>query len=330
MDRSDLEKEGQELLANIKKFVASKDLITFTLFLLLSAFLWTLNAMKEKYETMVNVPVEYKNLPQEYLLRNELPNTFRVTLYGQGTSLVTYRLSNRFEPLVVDLSDMRSGRRSIATSSLIPNLQKQIKSETKITKIFPDSLIFNIERLSQKKLQVKTNGILELAQQYTYCDSVEIEPSVITAYGAKMDLDSMKAAITEEFNITDIKDTLKVNIKLKELPLISYSDSVVTLTIRTERFTEKNIQAPISVCNLPRDRQLRIFPSTVSAMCKVGLSNYEKIDASSFTFTVNYEDAKHGIDKLPISIKESPSFVFGIRLNPEHVDYIIEEKLIKE
>ena len=57
MNKEELEKEGQNILANIKKFVTSKDLFVFTLFLFLFAALWVLHALKEKYETMIVIPV---------------------------------------------------------------------------------------------------------------------------------------------------------------------------------------------------------------------------------------------------------------------------------
>jgi hypothetical protein len=330
MNKEELEKEGQNILANIKRFVTSKDLFVFTLFLFLSAALWVLHALKEKYETMIVIPVNYTNLPNQYITKSELPSSLRITIVGQGTNLIAYRWASKLDPIDIDLSKVTIGKNTIHSQDLIQNLKKQIKSETQITKVSPDVFSFDIEKLAQKKVRIKLNGSFELAQQYTFCDSIEMEPNYVMAYGPQDDIDSLYIAISEETNLSDIKDTLTQKIKLIHIPHITFSDSIINLTIRTERFTEKQIQTPISIINLPKDRQLRIFPSSVSAICRVGLSNYDKIDASSFTFVVDYKETSHHKNKLPIEIKESPKEVFNIKLETEEVDYIIEEKFLPQ
>ncbi|MCQ2209846.1 MAG: CdaR family protein [Paludibacteraceae bacterium] len=328
MDKEFIEKEFQKIIKNFNEFLTTKDLLIFTFFLFLSASLWVLHALRGKYETMVKVPIEYVGLPNGYVVTQDLPNTLHLTIVGQGTNLVKYKFGYTFTPLEIDMSNMTKGKQTIHTKNLTGKLQKQIKSEVSISKIFPDTITVTIEKQSSKKLPVIIDGTFDLAQQYTYCDSIQVEPNIVTAYGSKINLEDLTNAVSEKIVQSNIKDTLKLDVKLKSIPHIIFSDSIIHLTFMTERFTEKTVQAPISITHLPKDRNLRIFPSSVSANFRVGLSNYEKIDASSFAFVVDYNDAKGGNNKkISVNIKDAPKEVFGIKLTPEAVDFIIEEKI---
>lgn len=322
-----IEKEFQKIVKNFNEFLTTKDLLIFTFFLFLSASLWLLHKLRNKYETMVSIPVEYVNLPNGFVISQDLPKTLHVTINGQGTSLVMYRIGHTFQPVEIDMSQMDKGKQTIYTKNLSNKLQKQIKAEVSIAKILPETIAFEIEKLSEKKVPVKINGSFELAQQYIYCDSIQIEPKEVIAYGSKASIEELDSVFSETIKQTNIKDTALIEVKLKSIPHITFSDSIIHITIKTERFTEKSIQAPISIAHLPKDRALRIFPSSVTVNFRVGLSNYEKIDASSFNFVVDYNDAKAGDQKkITVNVKDAPKEIFGIQLKPETVDFIIEEK----
>lgn len=322
----DLENEFQKQLTVVKKFLLSKDLLIFIFFLFVSASLWVLKALNKKYETMVFVPVYYVNKPDGYVITNELPESLYITLVGQGTNLIKCRWGGEFQLLPIDLSIIANGKRSISSQSLLNTLQKQVHSEIEITKIGPDSIIFEVERLAEKKIPIKVRGQYELAQQYCNIDTMTVNPTSVVAYGPQSTLDSMEFVATEETVVSDIKDSMIVKVKLCNIPLVFFSDSVINLGFKTERFTEKTIQAPISIANLPENRVLRIFPSNVSVQFKVALSHYERLDASSFSFFVDYDEAKTGVKKLKIQQKNPPSDAFGVKLDPDMIDYIIEEK----
>ena len=329
MKREHLEWLFRSIYEETKKFVTSRDLLIFLVFFAISASLWVLHALRRTYETAVDIPVTYVGLPNGYVLTNELESKIHCTITGQGTNLLMYRLKSqtgyKLNPLAVDLSSVENGRRYVLTRTLLNDLQKRITSETTINRIEPDTIHISVEKLMSKRVPVQINGSFELAQQYTYCDTIDYEPKVVTLYGPQQVISEINAATLRDTSLQEIKDTLRTAVRLQSIPNVSFSDSAINLTIRTERYTEKSIQTPISILNLPHNRILRMFPSTAMVSFRIGLSNYEKVDASSFSLTVDYNDTKDN-SKLTISLKEMPDYVFNVKLSPTTVDYIIEEK----
>lgn len=327
-NREKIEEKFNRLMEGIKRFVTSKDLLIFLFFLLITSFLWLLEALRKNYETVIQIPISYVNVPNDYLITNELPQKTRITITGRGTSLLSHRYGKRFDPLKVDVGKfMKRNRELFYTKELIEPLKKQIKDGIQIERIYPDTIRIKLSKQAEKKVPVKLNAKVELFQQYCFCDSLQISPQDVIAYGPTEILDSLEFAETDSIILTNVKDTLRTTILLKNVPNVTFSNKEIDLSICTEPFTEKDIIAPISIINLPNNRNLRIFPSTATIHCQVGISSYDRIDASSFSIEVNYnETALDNDSKLPIHIKKSPQEAFNIKIKPSSTDYIIEEK----
>lgn len=318
-----------DIIKRIKRFLTTKDFLVFLLFLGISTALWTLQALRKNYETTVNMPMAYVNLPKDYIITNDLPDHIKLTIEGKGSDLVRYRYGRVLSPLQIDMEEVANGRRKVATSSYLGQIHKQIKSETNIRRIYPDSILYVLEKQKKKVVQVALDAEIELEQQYTLSDSIQITPSRITAYGPQSELSKLDTVHTEQLVLEDVRDTITKTIALRSIRNVRYSDSVITVKIPSEKFTEKSIQMPISIKNVPSNYTLRIFPSSTTINYQVGLSSYEKVDASSFSLYVDFKEAKkNGKDKLKVKFGKKSTKAFNVKLKPESIDYIIEEKNI--
>jgi YbbR domain-containing protein len=159
---------------------------------------------------------------------------------------------------------------------------------------------------------------------------MRFDPREVSIYGPQQVLDSISEVVTENVEVNEIKDTMQYDAPLQKIPMVSCSDSLVRLHFQTERFTEKTIFVPVSIINLPEDKELKIFPSNVSVSFNVGLSRYDSIGATTFSFYVDYKKALEGADRLEVSCKETLPSVFGLKIKPSEVDYIIEMKTSEE
>lgn len=321
-DETDFEK----LFNPIKKFLMGRDLVIFLMFLVISALMWVLKASNKDYESTIHVPIAYSNIPNGYIIAGDMQQELRITISGPGKNLILYRWKVEKKPFPIDLSVVERGKKAIATQSLLASIQKQASQGINVLRIAPDSIHFLVEKQAEKKVNVKVNVQYDLAQQYTLCNDFSFTPKNITVYGPQKVLDSIKEVQTIETTLSEIKDTAVFNLKLKPIDLVSFSDTTISITFKTERFTEKEMQAPISVKNLPQNRTLKIFPSNITASFKVGLSQYDKIDVSSFSFCVDYKEAEKKGKKIKVYAKDAPKAIFGLKITPETVDYIIEEK----
>jgi hypothetical protein len=310
-------------LQRIKRFLTSKDLFVFLFFLGISTAVWGLHAMRKTYETVIQIPVTYENLPAGYVQTEKLPENLKVTVSDRGNVLLNYRTTKRFSPIPVNIEDFQKGKTEINTKTLEPAILKQLNATTQIINITPALLRFNFVGLKNKILPVKLDQRIDLAQQYALSCPIEITPEKVTVYAPENILDTMQFVYTEPLILTNLKDTIRKSVKLKEIKEIAYSSPSVTVTVKAELYTERTVEVPVSVTNVPPNRTLRIFPSVVSVSFQIGVNLYNKINASSFALAVDYNETNQ--KKLPVEIKRQPEKIFNIRINPQYVDYLIEE-----
>lgn len=314
-----------EIIEKTKRFLTSKDLLVFTFFLLLSTSLWILQALRKMGEDTIEVPLKYVDLPKDYVVTSDLPDHVKLTLEGRGTDLVRLKWGT-IDTLELDMTEIAKGKKTISTTAYLSQIQKRY-AETQIKRIYPESISVTIEKQKKKTVPVHLDATVDIHQQYTLCDSIKVNPARITAYGPQKELDALDSVHTVHVELDDIKDTIIQQVNLVEVKNVRFSTSTIELKVATEKFTEKSIQVPITAKNVPSGYVLRIFPASVVVNYHVGLSNYEKIDASAFALEVDYNEAKKkGENKLAVKIKKSPKKAFNIKLKPEAVEFIIEEK----
>ena len=85
-------------------------------------------------------------------------------------------------------------------------------------------------------------------------------------------------------------------------------------------------QSPLVVKNLPDSLLIRLFPHSIDVTFDVGLSRYEVVSDTSFSFYVDYNQIKTNPASLKIEIERSPRHIKDLVFTPETVEYLIERK----
>jgi YbbR domain-containing protein len=290
--------------------------------------MWGLHALRKTYETVIHLPVEYVGLPKEFTQTGDLPNQLEVTVSDRGVTLFNYRFIKHFSPVSVQMENISPGDSTLRTKTLQSLIQEKLSAGTQILDIKPELLNFTVARLHKKELPVKLDHRIELFRQYTLRDSIDVIPSTMVVYAPEAVLDTMRFVYTEPLVIKELKDSVRREVKLKEIKGLIYDSPAITAVIRTELFTEKTVNVPLQIRNVPEGYIIRIFPSTVNVSFQLGLSLYDKINRSDFVLIVDFDEARNGgkSKTIPVKIEKQPEKIFNVKINPKSVDYLIEEK----
>ncbi len=314
-----LKHEGKE----IRKFLTSRDLLIFIFFLLVSTGLWSLQAMRKEYETIISIPITYEKAPEGLVQQAELPQRLLVTVTDDGTSLVRNRWMHSYTPIAIDISAYTGGTYSLPTAEFESEIQKQLNTTTKIVRIAPASIELEFKELSKKEVPVVFNGTIRMAQQYIRQGELEIKPSHITIYGINSVIDSIDHIDTEYAELSDISGTINKRIKLTSTPNVSFSHDSVSCIQHSERYTEKVLEVPVRTKKVEKGYKIRTFPVMVKVKFHVGLSNYDKVTADKLTVFANPEDAVGS--RIPLRITGAEDMINSIEIMPSSVDYLTEK-----
>lgn len=302
-----------------------KDFLVFLFFLLVSASLWFIRTLRKDIDTEIKIPLVYVNMPAGYVQTLDLPEYIEVRVSDRGTSILGMLIGKRFEPIPVDMRQFVR-RRTMVTSSLADEVQARLNTTSVIRGFYPDSIHFRMQKLEEKRVPVRFAGSVEIERQYMLCDSIELSPKEVMVYAPRSVLDTISFARTKEILIEGVRDTFVGKVPMAEWKGVSYSVDEVEVRVNTEQYTEKKLEVPIYVENLPDGLNLRLFPSSVDLSFFVGLSLYDKVDASSFSLSVDYNDVLANSKKLNVKVDYSPKGTFRLNLKPTEVEFLVEAK----
>lgn len=319
-------------LEKIRNFLLSRksrEFLIFLFFVFVSFCFWLLQVLNDDYETELSVPLRMKNVPENVVLTSELPKDLKVGVKDRGTVLINYLLGQTLYPVTLDFAEYqdKGTQVRILSNTLQKRIASQLNQSTKLSTIKPDTLEFIYTRGEGKKVPVKLRGEVKADRQY-YISDVIYAPDSVMVYAPREILDTITSAFTESLYMDQIADTTRLRAALMSVKGAKFTPSYCDLTFLVDMYSEKTVEVPIQGVNFPNDKQLRTFPSKVHLTFQVGLSQFQHVKADNFVVVVDYNQLqKNESEKCPLVLMQSPSNVRHVRLNPQEIDYLIEQKL---
>lgn len=319
-------------LEKIRNFLLSqnsREFLIFLFFVFVSFSFWLLQMLNDDYETEFAVPLRLKNVPSDVVLTSELPSELRIGVKDRGTVLTNYMLGQTFYPITLDFQEYaRKGNNvRIPVSTLLKKISGQLNQTTKLLTIKPDTLEFIYTKGKAKKVPVRLQGKIALDRQY-YISDIIYSPDSVMVYAPQPILDTIRAAYTQPVNFEQISDTTRRRVSLAKVKGARFTPSFNDLTLMVDVYAEKMVEVPVRGINFPPDQVLRTFPSKVKVTFQVGLSHFKSITADDFFIGISYEELLNNKgEKCPVNLKSIPRYVNHVRLNPEEVDFLIEQQI---
>jgi len=307
----------------------SRDVVIFLCFVLVSLFFWTLQTMQEERTYVLTLPVTYDSVPKNTTITNALPTSLDVTVRDKGLVLLNYFLHRK--EMAIHLNPMKWYKRDGIGIADIRFIDAQVKSglrlTTEVLSLKPDTLAFYFVEKASKTLKVVLNNRIVPYTQHLLSAAPVVYPAYITAYAPQEVLNKLDSVETVPLHVKGIKQDKAYRLPLVAIQGVRFSTDKVVVTVKVEAFTEKTLLVPVEGLNFPDNKRLLAFPPTVRVSFLVGLSNYERINSGDFQVVVEHDAVMRSIDKqVKLRVNRHPDFVQRIRVQPEHVDCLIEQK----
>ncbi len=312
----------------LKSFFLSKDILSFLLFLVLSSAFWFVHALGKERETHITVPIRYTGMPLNIAVTNSPPTEISLNIKDQGIRLLDYA-NKQMAPLVIDVNKVfaRKGVFLITSDQLNSTIRGYLKPTTTVLAVRPDSIYIRYEKLCTKTLPINFSSKIGLAHQYMLSDRIVLEPNKVTVFGPKKTLDSLKYISTEFLEQKNLNDTAYFQVKLKPIKHVHFSVKKTKVSVFVEPFTERKVQISIVTLNCPDNLSIRTFPAFVNATYTVGLSRFNILSPSDIQVYLDYNELKLSKQtKQALKIKNNTSHISNIRIVPQEVEFILEQK----
>ena len=307
----------------------SREFLIFLFFVLVSFSFWLLQVLNDDYETELSIPLKMKNVPENVVITTELPKELKIGVKDRGTVLVNYLLGQTLYPVILDFEEYadKGSRVRIPTLALSKRIAGQLNQSTRLFGIKPDTLEIIYTRGEAKKVPVKLCGEVKTERQY-YISDILFSPDSVLVYAPREILDTITSAYTEGLHVDEVSDTIKKCVSLLPVKGARFTPGYSDVTVLVDMYSEKTVEVPVYGINFPEDKQLRTFPSKVRVTFQVGLTQFKNITGDDFSVAVDYEDLrKNKSEQCRLILVRSPHNVKHVRINPQTIDYIIEQKV---
>ena len=280
------------------------------------------------------MPVSFYNLPLNKANIAELPNKLTVTVKAFGYNIFKYQLKKNFAPLRINLNEIQfnaenndTNKYYILTNEYKNYIEKELNDKLVVEILKPDTIHFQFTTFAQKKVPVILNAKISPKEQFFLTDNIIIQPDSVIIDGPAIIIDTISFVRTNYLEISDLSDTMFYQIIPQSIDKVTIIPPQLNVIINVEEYTELNFSIPIKTINVPDSVNLLLFPNHVNIVCKVGVTDYDNIQASDFEIIVDYMSIIDNLGtQLATQVVSYPDKVFSYYQTPEFVEYILEKK----
>ncbi len=311
----------------IKRSNNKRKLNIFLIFLLCSFLAWLVSKLSETYTTSVRFNLVFINAPDSLVYSGASFDAIDARLEANGFQL----LRNNFyeNKLKINLSKLRKekGDYFLTRADYQNQVEKQVSGKMNLLELNGDTLFIELYKLSQKEVPIIPGIQLVLAQNHLVNGGLRVDPPMVLLKGPEEELNNISSVYTSEALLEQVSEDFTVSaelIKPPELRNTVFSQNTVKISGKVFRFSEKIIEIPVSVVNIPEGTQISTYPNTVGVLCKAEVDTLKKIEAKDIEIFADFNKKNSGEAILQLELGEFPEGVYDLQLLQDEVEFILK------
>ena len=265
----------------------------------LAIFLWLFVVSNNNYSTIINIPIEVRNLNErKKAYKKEIPQIAKVRFKGKGRSIIKSLILKDFVKdfkLVIDL-DRISEEYNFFLNDYYNRYPQKVSIPSTfelqyVEVIYPDSIHISLDEYMVKNVPVKSNIVINPSPGYIKIGKPILDSSLVTIAGAKNTVQSIEYIYTtnDTFNNIDMPINAQVSLETINNTLIEYSFLKLSYFQDIQPISERIISGvPVTIKNNLKGLVVRKNPSTVSLTIVGGLDYISEIQPTDISVTIDF------------------------------------------
>ncbi|MHA7058972.1 CdaR family protein [Aquimarina sp. M1] len=300
---------------------------TFLFFLVFTSILWLFIQFSKNYTQEVICDVLYINVPQDRILDEDSDQTIKLTLNGNGFRLIKNRWSRpRLKFDIKNAIEAKGGDYYFDISNANQSLKNKLKFKGRVLSVQKDTLKVKLDVNLEKKIPIRLLKEIRYVPGYGSDEGVVLAPDSITISGPQRIVDSINYVVTENLKLEELNTNYKtsLSIKIDSLPpRVNIVPKEVEAIITVSKFTEGSQEVPITLINIPENKEIKIFPKEVKVVYRVGLDKYNEISQRDFKVIADYNKVADESSFLILELIGMPTSIHDVRLQDKQVQFVI-------
>jgi len=313
------------MFKSIKESLNQRKVQIFLLFLLVAFLLRLVSKLSEQYTKQSNFWISYANQPDSIFIKATTRDQIPVRLRASGFSFLSFTW--RPKVVQIDLSRLNYRNKSyyVPKSDFQGQIEDQLSGSMQLLEIGLDTLFVDYVAVKEKKVQVQLATGYEAAQNHLIDGEIKVDPPQVIIKGPPQEIDSINRITTVPIERSELdadfvfKESLKLDERLEYTVL---QPSLVTVSGTVYRFSEKMLEIPVTVLNVPQGTEIKTFPETVKVLCRAKLERLKALSEADFSATADYEQLTSD-QLLQVSLQVQPNDIPSVQLLDTQLEFIL-------
>jgi hypothetical protein len=305
-----------------------KNMFAFLFFLLMAFIFWLmLFFQKENVEGTYRFALKYTNIPEDVVFNNPLPQFIDISISDNGSEIFKLDITKK-DSLEIDVSEITDGGTNILQGEEFRQLlSSQFATSTRIRGYYPMTVSLATSKLESKELKVTFDGEITTSRANLMADSIIFIPASVIAYGSKESLSNLNTAITEYTIFKNINATSQLPIAIYPVEGVKFSPTEVDIYIPVVEYTEQSFEIPIKATHLPRNLDVKFFPSRATVSFSVTLDAYREITPEDFAIELDYRSFRENENgRVELIVTKKPGSIVDPKISPTSVEFLFENR----
>ena len=266
--------------------------------LILAVLLWIFVVSEKKYNMILDLPIEARNLSAQMAHKEEVPSYASIKIRGTGRDLFKSILLKKYAgfKLVLDLEGISEEYEFNLNEYFEKYPQKVVLplnyNLSFVEVMHPNRIKISLDEYQVKQVPIISNIYVSPGAGYMLVGDIKLKPNMIEIAGPKEEIALINHVETAYDTIKNIANTFEGKIKIvSKKNLIKYSPADVGVKLDIQQISERIIvDIPVIINDVPE--KIRVFPSpqTVSLTVVGGLERIASLKSEEISVFISFND----------------------------------------
>ena len=304
----------------------NRSVLTFLIFLAISTAAWFLVKLSENYVTQTVCRVHFEDVPADKWMSSD-EQSVKLSLNIDGFHTLRYKMIREaYRVVVISLAEVpyrleNGNSYSVSSQYVADKIAESLDINASDITMNEAKVYFNLDALKSKVVPVALSYDIKPQRQYDVYGIPMLEPSSVTIFGPQETIDTIKVVKTKMLSKNSVNQNFTETVPLNLMGgLIRSNVKEVKAEIQVEKFTEMDVEVPITVADSLR---VRFFPDKMTVKCLVAMKDYAGISPEGFSVAVDMQQLKAMQPLLDVRLASWPPTVQVLSTRPDKVEYLI-------
>lgn len=320
--------KAREILIKCKDVFRSqrgRDILVFSIFLVISAILWSILTLNEEDQFDVRMPVKVINVPDSVTIITTPPSVISASLRAKGTQVLKQSLG-KTPSLEIDFKTYRYRNTITLSGTDIKAIARSTFGGASVLTVSPDSINLKFTTRRGIPLPIVVDYKVTADPQSTIAGKPTLSTDTTLLYSIARNPYSLRAISTEPIRLNDLHRTTTTRVRLIAPQNARVIPDSIDITFNVEPLISKIRKVIIEPINVPSGIKLITFPAQTEVLYMVPMSIYNESDPH-FRVLADYNTISHNSKshKIKLRLRDVPSNLQNVHLASDSVEYIIEK-----